>query len=316
MKPDAGMRFGLFTGLTNARWEEVLGLWRHAEATGWDLACVTDHFMPNTTDRVGDTLECWTTLASLAAVIPRMRIGTIVSGNTYRHPAVLAKMAANVDVVSGGRLVCGIGAGWQENEHQAYAIPFGTLRERLERLDEACQVLKLLWTHPRATFQGRYYRLEDAPLMPKPVQQPHPELMVGGGGEKVTLRIAARHADHVNIWGGPDVHARKAKILAEHCAAVGRDPATIVRSANMLLRITDSRSEVDTLTAEFMRRLGRDEPTARDTLLAGSVAAVQDKLARLRETGVGVLFLPTFLMPPDPRPQFDRFIAEVAPAFR
>src|SRR5262249_59615750 len=101
-----------------------------------------DHFMPNTPDRVGDTLECWTTLASLAAVVPRMRVGTIVSGNTYRHPAVLAKMAANVDVVSGGRLVCGIGAGWQENEHQAYSIPFHTLGERLRRPDEAAPLLK------------------------------------------------------------------------------------------------------------------------------------------------------------------------------
>jgi F420-dependent oxidoreductase-like protein len=310
------MRFGLFTGLTNARWDDVLALWRHAEATGWDAACVTDHFMPNTPERTGDTLECWATLASLAVLVPRMRIGTIVSGNTYRHPAVLAKMATNVDVVSGGRLICGIGAGWQENEHAAYGIPFGTMRERLERLDEACQVLKLLWTQPRATFRGRYYQLDEAPLMPKPVQRPHPELMVGGGGEKVTLRIAARHADHANVWGGPEIHARKAKALDEHCAAVGRDPASILRSANMVLLLTDSRGEVERLKKQLMRRLGRDEPSARDTLLAGSVAEVQDKLARLRETGVGMLFVPTFFLPSDPRPQLDRFLAEVAPAFR
>ncbi len=311
-----GMQFGLFTTLTTTTWPEVLGQWQHAAATGWDAACVTDHFMPNTPERVGDTLECWSTLASLAAVIPRMRVGTIVSGNTYRHPAVLAKMAANVDIVSGGRLICGIGAGWQENEHRAYGIPFGTLGERLGRLDEACQILNALWTRPKTTFQGRYYQLEDAPLMPKPVQQPHPELMVGGGSEQVTLRIAARHADHSNIWGGPEAHARKAEILAEHCGAAGRDPKTVLRSANMLLLITDSRAEIESLKSQLMRRLGRDEPIARDTLLAGSVAEVQDKLARLRETGVGMLFVPTFFLPPDPRPQLDRFMAEVAPAFR
>jgi len=118
------MRFGIFTGMGNTTWNTVLDLWRHAAAGGWDAACVTDHFMPNTPDRVGDTMECWTTLAALAAVVPKMRLGTIVSGNTYRHPAVLAKMAAQVDVISGGRLICGIGAAWQQNEHEAYGIPF------------------------------------------------------------------------------------------------------------------------------------------------------------------------------------------------
>ena len=152
--------------------------------------------------------------------------------------------------------------------------------------------------------------------MPKPVQQPHPELMVGGGGEKVTLRIAARHADHTNIWGGPDVHARKRQILDEHCLVADRDPKTLLRSANMLLLITDRQAEIDDLKGQFMRRLGRDEPTALDTLLAGSVGQIQDKVGRLRETGAEMLFLPTFFMPGDPRPQLDRFMAEVAPAVR
>lgn len=310
------MRFGLFTLLTETTWETVRALWQHVEATGWDVACVTDHFMPNTPERLGDTLECWSTLASLAAITPRMRIGTIVSGNTYRHPAVLAKMAANVDIVSGGRLICGLGAGWQENEHQAYGIPFYTLRERMARFDEACQVLKLLWTQDRATFGGRYYRLEDAPLMPKPVQSPHPELMVGGGGERVTLRIAAKHADHWNVWGGPEILARKGKILEEHCAAVGRDPRTIRRSANMLLRITDDRREADDLVRSFMERMRRTEDVARDTVLAGSPGAIRDTLGRLRDAGVDLVFIPTLFFPGDPRPQLDRFIEEIAPAFR
>src|SRR5467141_1181694 len=153
------MRFGIFTSLTGATWDDVLQLWRHSEATGWDAACVTDHFMPNTKDRAGDALECWTTLAALAPLVPRMRIGTIVVGNTYRHPAVVAKMAATVDVISGGRLLLGLGGAWQENEHQAYGIPFYTVRERLERLDEACAVIRSLWTQRRSNFQGRYYQL-------------------------------------------------------------------------------------------------------------------------------------------------------------
>src|SRR5260370_13201176 len=122
----------------NAAWDTVVGLGRHAAAGGWDAACVTDHFMANPPDRVGDTMECWTTLAALAAVVPKMRLGTIVSGNTYRHPAVLAKMAAQADVISGGRLICGIGAAWQQNEHEAYGIPFYTVAARLARLAEAC----------------------------------------------------------------------------------------------------------------------------------------------------------------------------------
>ena len=272
--------------------------------------------MPNTADRLGDTLECWTTLASLATVVHRMRVGTIVAGNTYRHPAVLAKMAANVDVVTGGRLICGMGAGWQENEHQAYGLPFYTVGERLARLDEACQVLKLLWTREKATFAGRYYPLSDAPCMPKPVQQPHPELMIGGGGERVTLRIAAQHADHWNVWGGPAALAHKIAVLEEHCARVGRDPKQITRSANMVVRLTDDRAEAERLIAEVMTRFNRTEEQARDLTLVGSVAEVQDKVARLGEVGVDVLFVSSTFLPEDPRRLLDRVIGEVAPAFR
>jgi F420-dependent oxidoreductase-like protein len=310
------MRFGLFTSLTNSPWPSVLGLWRHAEATGWDAACVTDHFMPNTPDRVGDSLECWTTLAALGALVPRLRVGTIVVGNTYRNPALVAKMAATVDVVSGGRLLFGLGAGWQENEHEAYGFPFGTVRERLERLDEACQVIRLLWTQDKTTYEGRYYRLKDAPLMPKPLQRPHPELMVGGGGEKVTLKIVARHADHWNVWGGPETLTRKGKILDDYCAELGRDPRTLRRSANMALLITDDREEIARLVTTVSRRMGYPEPFVRDLVLAGPVSEVRDKLARLAEAGVDTLFIPTFFLPRDPHPQLDRFLDEVAPAFR
>ena len=310
------MKFALFSIITGTTWDAVRRLWEHGDRTGWDAACLSDHFMPNTADRLGDTLECWTTLASLATVVHRMRVGTIVAGNTYRHPAVLAKMAANVDVVTGGRLICGMGAGWQENEHQAYGLPFYTVGERLARLDEACQVLKLLWTREKATFAGRYYPLSDAPCMPKPVQQPHPELMIGGGGERVTLRIAAQHADHWNVWGGPAALAHKIAVLEEHCGRVGRDPKRITRSANMVVRLTDDRAEAEWLIAEVMKRFNRTEEQARDLTLVGSVAEVQDKVARLGEVGVDVLFVSSTFLPEDPRRLLDRVIGEVAPAFR
>jgi F420-dependent oxidoreductase-like protein len=310
------MRFAIFTGLGLTTWDAVRDLWIHADRSGWDAACVTDHFMPNTPDKAGDVMECWTTLAALAPLVPRMRIGTIVAGNTYRHPAVLAKMAAQVDIVSGGRLVCGLGAAWQQNEHEAYGIPFYTVQERLARLDEACQVLKMLWTQERSHFKGRYYQLTDAPLAPKPVQRPHPELMIGGGGEKVTLRIAARHADHWNVWGGPLTLARKNAILDGHCREAGRDPKAITRSANMALLITDDRGEADRLRAALAKRFNMPEALARDTALAGSVGEIRDTLGRLAEAGVGMLWIPTMFLPRDPRPLLDRFMQEIAPHAR
>jgi F420-dependent oxidoreductase-like protein len=310
------MRFAIFSSMGNTTWNDVATLWRHSEETGWDAACVTDHFMPNTPDRVGDMLEAWTTLTALAALTKRMRVGTIVSGNTYRHPAVLAKMAANIDIISGGRLICGIGAGWQENEHAAYGIPFYTMGERLKRLDEACQVLNMLWTQDRSTFKGKYYQLDDAPLMPKPVQKPRPELMIGGGGEKVTLKIVARWADHWNTWGGPDVLARKGKILDGYCAEIGRDAKTILRSAVMVPVLSEDRAEIDKMQQIFMKRMGRDEVSAKDTMLVGSAAQMQDKLGKLRESGVGLLFIPTMFLGKDQLKPLDAFIEKVAPALR
>ena len=310
------MRFGMFTSMGNQTWPAVLELWKHAEATKWDVACVTDHFVPNTKEREGAMLEGWSTLTALSTLVPRIQVGTIVLGNTYRHPAVVAKMAAQVDIISGGRLLLGLGAGWQENEHEAYGIPFYTMRERLERLDEACQVMKSLWTENRSTFKGRYYTLSDAPLQPKAVQKPHPELMIGGGGEKVTLRIAARHADHWNVWGGPATLTHKGRILDQHCATEGRDPKSILRSAVMVLGFADDRAGIEKIEQAYMKRMGADAEKARDTVLAGSVSQIKDKLGKLRDAGVGMLFIPTFLLPADRFATLDRFMAEVAPAFR
>ena len=307
------MRFGLFTSMGNQTWAGVRDLWQHLDATGWDVACVTDHFMPNNPQREGSTLEAWSTLSALAALIPRMRVGTIVLGNTYRHPAVVAKMAAQVDIISNGRLLLGMGSGWQENEHEAYGIPYYTMRERLERLDEACHVMKSLWTERRSTYKGRFYELSEAPLEPKPVQQPHPELMIGGGGEKITLRIVAKHADRWNIWGGPKTVAKKGAILDEHCAAVGRDPKAVTRAANMSLLITDKKSDIDALAENIGKRMGPHVADPRDTCLAGTPEQIREQLHELRAAGADMLFLVTMFTPAaDLRPALDRFIGEIA----
>jgi len=311
------MRFGVFTSLIGQTWPGVLELWQHLESTGWDTACVSDHFMPNTREREGAVLEAWSTLSALAAVVPRMRIGTIVLGNTYRHPAVVAKMAAQVDIISGGRLLFGIGAAWQRNEHEAYGIPFYTMRERLERLDEACTVIRLLWTERRSNFNGRYYQLADAPLDPKPVQKPHPELMIGGGGERVTLRIAAKHADHWNVWGGAKVLARKSAVLEEHCSKLGRDSKSINRSVNMALLITNSKADIDRLAETIAARMGSHAADARDTCLAGTPDQIREQLRRLQSAGATMVFVPTMFRPLDElRRDMNRFIAEIATDFR
>lgn len=299
------MRFSVWPGAGNA-WTDTLALARHAEATGWDGVWYADHFMPNAADTSGPTNEAWTTIAGLAAAVPRIRIGTLVTGNTYRHPAVLAKMAAGADIISGGRLVLGLGSGWQENEHAAYGIPFYTVGGRLRRLEEACQVIKSLLSNDKTTFRGRYYQLVDAPLAPKPVQNPLP-LLIGGGGEQMTLRIAATYADEWNVWGSPAVLKSKMVILDRHCESIGRDPRAIRRSAQNMLFLGD-----DPAIKERAKMVG-------ERALAGSVAEVQDVIGQYAEAGVDEFILPDFTLGRSvgqKQAVFDQFINEVAKPFR
>ncbi len=292
-------------------WETLRDFAAHIEESGWDGLWVADHFMPNAQDNSGPTGEAWTNLAALAATVPRIRLGTMVTGNTYRHPAVLAKMAAGVDLISGGRLVLGIGSAWQENEHEAYGIPFGTVGGRLRRLEEAIQVIRSLFANERTDFDGRFYQLRDAPLAPKPVQRPGPPLLVGGGGERVTLRIAAQYADEWNVWGTPDVLAHKIGVLERHCEALGRDPAEIHRSANIFVQVTDDAEEA----AQAEERYG-------GRVLAGPAGQITESLGAFIEAGVDELVVPIFSLRTGgaglerSTATADRFISEVAPAFR
>ena len=282
---------------------EVVDLARHAEATGWDGLWYADHFMPNAPDTSAPWPEAWTTLTGVGALVPRLRLGTLVTGNTYRHPAVLAKMAATLDHMTGGRVVLGLGSGWQENEHQQYGIPFYTVRERLERLDEACAVIKALFSESKASFDGRFYQLEDASLEPKPVQQPLP-LLIGGGGEKRTLRITARHADAWNVWGDVAILRHKMEILDRHCADLGRDPKAIRRTAVALLFMSD-----DEKYLEQMRSADIAMPT-----VIGTPEEVRETLDAYASIGVDEFIVPDFNL--GERPQkvetLDRFITEVA----
>lgn len=299
------MRFAIWPGPNNS-WSDTLALARHAEASGWHGLWYADHFMPNAEDTSGPTSECWTTLAALAASVPRIRIGALVTGNTYRHPAVLAKMAANVDNISGGRCVLGLGAGWQENEHRAYGIDFSTLGGRMSRLEEACQVVTGLLSNEKTNFAGKHYQLTDAPLAPKPVQRPLP-LLIGGGGEQRTLRIAARYANEWNVWGTPELLKHKGGILDRYCEEIGRDPATIAHSAQGMLVLTD-----DAAMVERMKAAGRP-------VIGGSGAQVRAIVEQYAEAGVDELIIPDFNLGrtvADKMAVMERFADEVMAHFR
>jgi F420-dependent oxidoreductase-like protein len=305
------MRFSVWPN-PQQPWESILDVSRHAEATGWDGIWFADHFMPNADVEPGapaldPTLECWAVLAALAIAVPRVRLGSLVCGNTYRHPAVLAKQAAAVDVLSGGRLVLGLGAGWQENEHLAYGIDFFDVRTRMDRLEEACAVVTSLLSQERTTFEGRHYHLREAPAEPKPVQRPLP-LLIGGGGEQRTMRIAARYANEWNVWGTPDVLRQKIGVLEQRCAEIDRDPAEIQRSAQALLFLS-----ADEAFLEKMR--GRDLGRA---AIVGTPAEVQEVVGAYAEAGVHELIIPDFTLGDPARRQetLDLFLTEVAAPFR
>jgi F420-dependent oxidoreductase-like protein len=224
------IRFGIQTPQQHTTWPEILSLWQEIDTLGYDTAWVFDHFLPIFSDPTGPCLEAWTALSALAVATRKVRLGVMVTGNTYRHPAVLAKMATTVDIISGGRLILGIGAGWFEQEHQEYGIPFHTTGGRLRRLEEAIEIIKRLWTDERANFSGRYHELRNASFKPKPLQQPHPPIMIGASGENMALGIVARHAQMWNSFGTPEVFRHKIERLNDHCERAGRDPATIEKS--------------------------------------------------------------------------------------
>jgi F420-dependent oxidoreductase-like protein len=234
---------------------ELERFWLLADELGFYGVWDYDHFYGP--DAIGDavardyrkdTLEGWTTLAAMATVVKRARIGCLVTGVTYRNPAVLAKMAVTVDHISGGRLEFGLGAAWHEAEHRGYGIPFPSAGERIAMLDEALRVIKALWTEDTANFDGQHFRLEDAICNPKPIQKPHPPIVVAGQGAKKSLRVVATHADEWNATGiEPAEWGRLNQVLTNHCDAIGRDPAAIRRGVQVFLHPAHERAMTETL---------------------------------------------------------------------
>lgn len=264
---------------------EILATARWADETGWHGVWIADHYMPNTGSeeiQPGPTHECWGLLPAVAAVTGRVRIGSLVAPTSIHHPAILANRAATIDHISNGRMVLGIGAGWQINEHRAYGIDLDPPKQRVDRFEEAIQVMRSMLTEDRTTLDGEYYTITDAPADPKPVQSPLP-ILVGTGGNRM-LRITARHADEWNTWGRPDSAAERRDAFVTACEKVGVDPTSKRTSVQVLLFVTDD---------ELAKQRLLDGPMGGRSI-AGSADEIVDQLGRYREIGFDEFIVPDF----------------------
>ncbi len=235
------LHFGIQTAQQHVSYQQLLDLWLEADREPLiEHMWIFDHFMPLSEPTDGSCFESWTLLAALAGQTKRVRVGHLVTGVTYRNPAILARQAVTVDHISGGRLNLGIGAAWHAQEHQGYGLPFPSAGERVRRLDEAVQIIQQLWTQTTPTFEGRYYQLHEAHSEPKPLQKPFPPIVIAAGGDNM-LRIVTKHAD---VWcstaqTAEDFREKSAR-LTQHCEASGRDLNTLERLATILIRPADT----------------------------------------------------------------------------
>ncbi|MGW0043543.1 LLM class F420-dependent oxidoreductase [Rhodococcus sp. NPDC003348] len=299
------MRFGMFVpqgwrldlvGIDPAeQWSAMKSVALRAEAGPWESVWVYDHFhtVPTPTDEA--THEAWSLMSALGAVTSSVRLGQMCTAMSYRNPAYLAKVAATADLISGGRIEMGIGAGWYEHEWRAYGYGFPAAGERLGRLDEGVQILRQAWTTGRATLDGKHYQVDGAIVAPKPLQDGGIPLWIAGGGEKVTLKIAAKYAQYTNFDGTLDGFTHKSEVLREHCAAVGTDFGAIVRSANYNIAIGATEAEVEQRLAQIKAQIAQfsGEEVAEAALSAyrgmpgvGTPEQIVENLTALRERGL------------------------------
>ena len=288
------------------------GIFRTADELGYDGASLYDLLgIP--------TLECWTTLSALAAETERIRLIPMVLANLYRHPATLAKMAATLDVISEGRLVLGMGAGGGEGDHKAYGLPYPSTRERAAMMGEAAQVIRLLWSGERVSFEGEYYRLDNALCDPAPVQRRRPPILIGGSGERHLLRAAAAHADITNMRADMSIgeHKTKRRVLDAHCHAVGREPSEVALSHNAHVFIGEDEAAVDRVLAEHAARHSTSPERFRASLGNAIVGTPEQCVEQLRQyTDYGIWWF--FLLFPEPVSigDLELFAEGVLPAFR
>jgi F420-dependent oxidoreductase-like protein len=302
--------FGLQLHPQYTTWDEMRDAALLAEQAGWDVLMTWDHFVPLMGDVTGPNLEGWQLLPAFAAITTKPKIGMLVTGNTYRHPAVLANMAATLDNISHGRAILGIGAAWNEHEHRMYGIDFDTPAIRLAKLREATKIIHTLLDEGKITHHGKYYQLENATLGTRPIQK-HVPILIGGGGEQVTLKITARHADWWHGFGTPDVIRHKLTVLKEHCEDLGRDFSAIAPTTGGGLLVRDDLNLVDKRMREVSARNKVAAPNRPAVL--GSPEDIAKKLLEYHKIGVkGFLF---GMSPPYDRETIERTMTEVKPRF-
>ena len=245
-----------------AKYDAMSACAREAENAGFDALFLYDHFHTIPAPQLETVFECWTSMAALARDTKTIRLGQMVTCNSYRPPSLLAKMASCIDVMSHGRLILGIGAGWYQHEYVAYGYEYPETPERLRMLREALQVFKAMWTQDEGTFEGTYYRIRGAINEPKPLQKPHPPIWIGGGGEKVTLKLVAQYGDGCNLRADLETVRHKLEVLREHCDTVGRDYDSVLKTMEFYAILGDRR-EVDRVIKDTARRTGQDEAFVR-----------------------------------------------------
>ena len=294
------------------KWQRAVEIALRAEELGYDSLWVYDHFHNVPKPAHEAVFEAWTVMAAISQRTSSIRLGQIVGCNSYREPSVLAKITSTVDVISGGRLDWGIGAGWYENEYKGYGFEFPPPKERIGMLREAVEIVKSMWTEKETSYSGKYYAMDRAHCDPKPLQSPHPPIWIGGGGEQLTLRVVARHADCANFGGTLDEFARKREILKGHCAAVGRDEETIRKtwSPEMFIRSTEAEIE-----AAGSRSLwGHPLETWKQTALVGTPEQVCERVQAYLDLGC-TGFIPWCSDYPDTE-SMELFATQVIPNFR
>jgi F420-dependent oxidoreductase-like protein len=295
-----------------AKWAKSVEVAVLAEALGYDSIWVYDHFHNVPRPAHEAVFECWTSIAAISQRTSRIRLGQMVGCNSYRNPALLAKITSTVDVISGGRLDWGIGAGWYENEYRAYGYPFPKPKDRIGMLRESVEIVKSMWTEAETTYKGQYYEVVRANCDPKPLQDPHPPIWIGGGGEQLTLRVVARHADCSNFGGNPDEWARKREILKGHCASLGRDEDTIRKTWSPELFVRETEAEI--VEAGSRSLWGEEFEAWRAGNLVGTPEQVAEKVQRYVDLGC-TGFVPWCADYPDTA-SMELFATKVMPEFR
>lgn len=268
-----------------AQWNAALDVARRAEELGFDSLWVYDHFHNVPRPAHETVFECWTVLAAISQHTSRIRLGQMVGCNLYRSPALLAKITSTLDVISGGRLEWGIGAGWYENECRGYGYEFPLPKERIAMLKETVEIVSAMWTQEETTYSGTYYQTHRANCDPKPLQQPRIPIWIGGGGEQLTLRVVARYADYSNFGGTPEEFARKNEILRGHCEKVGREETSIRRTWSPEILIRTSDRELREAQQLSIRRESFDVWKAAN--LIGTPDEVAHKIGTYRDLGCG-----------------------------